>query len=182
MIRRLTLPVLILAMAAACDRTQPAQPRTDSRVSALVAQISPSRLQRVVTTLASFGTLTPSRTRHPRTRNRCGTRLDSSRAGGASPQLDSAQDCNVPAPAANDNGSGTALTMELARVFAMSGLDFDATLTPPGREHRRRRQLEQRHRREFARRVLYVPSHKVSTAAKTPRKGSIPHISRRTRA
>jgi hypothetical protein len=32
------------------------------------------------------------------------------------------------APGANDDGSGTALTMELARVFAESGLTFDATL------------------------------------------------------
>jgi Peptidase family M28 len=32
------------------------------------------------------------------------------------------------APGANDDGSGTALTMELARVFAASGIDFDATL------------------------------------------------------
>ena len=32
------------------------------------------------------------------------------------------------APGANDDGSGTALTMELARVFAGSGLEFDATL------------------------------------------------------
>ena len=35
---------------------------------------------------------------------------------------------NDDAPGANDNGSGTALTMELARVFASSGIDFDATL------------------------------------------------------
>lgn len=33
-----------------------------------------------------------------------------------------------PAPGANDDGSGTALTMELARVFAQSNLEFDATL------------------------------------------------------
>jgi hypothetical protein len=33
-----------------------------------------------------------------------------------------------PAPGANDDGSGTALTMELARVLAQSGLEFDATL------------------------------------------------------
>jgi len=33
-----------------------------------------------------------------------------------------------PAPGANDDGSGTALTMELARVFAQSDLEFDATL------------------------------------------------------
>jgi Zn-dependent M28 family amino/carboxypeptidase len=32
------------------------------------------------------------------------------------------------APGANDNGSGTALTMELARVFATSGIEFDATI------------------------------------------------------
>lgn len=35
---------------------------------------------------------------------------------------------DMPAPGANDDGSGTVLTMELARVFAGSGIDFDATL------------------------------------------------------
>ena len=43
-------------------------------------------------------------------------------------RLDPKFDHNADAPGANDNGSGTALTMELARVFAQSGLDFDATL------------------------------------------------------
>jgi hypothetical protein len=33
-----------------------------------------------------------------------------------------------PAAGVNDDGSGTALTMELARVFGQSGVDFDATL------------------------------------------------------
>lgn len=33
-----------------------------------------------------------------------------------------------PAPGANDDGSGTVLTMELARVISQSGLEFDATL------------------------------------------------------
>ena len=37
-------------------------------------------------------------------------------------------DPDGPAPGANDDGSGTALVMELARVFAGSGLDFDATV------------------------------------------------------
>jgi hypothetical protein len=37
-------------------------------------------------------------------------------------------DPNVNAPGANDDGSGTVLVMELARVFAQSGIDFDATL------------------------------------------------------
>ncbi len=35
---------------------------------------------------------------------------------------------DVPAPGANDDGSGTALTIEAARVLAQSGLEFDATL------------------------------------------------------
>jgi len=35
---------------------------------------------------------------------------------------------NQPAPGANDDGSGTALVIELARVFAQSGIEFDATL------------------------------------------------------
>src|SRR5262249_17657893 len=38
------------------------------------------------------------------------------------------RDPNIPAPGANDDGSGTVLSMELARVFADSGIDFDATL------------------------------------------------------
>lgn len=37
-------------------------------------------------------------------------------------------DPNVDAPGANDDGSGTVLAMELARVFAESGIEFDATL------------------------------------------------------
>ena len=37
-------------------------------------------------------------------------------------------DYDVEAPGANDDGSGTVLTMELARVFAESGVEFDATL------------------------------------------------------
>ena len=44
------------------------------------------------------------------------------------PQLRADQDYNVEAPGANDNGSGTALTIELARVLASSGLEFDATI------------------------------------------------------
>jgi hypothetical protein len=44
------------------------------------------------------------------------------------PQLRRDYDYNMDAPGANDNGSGTALTMELARVFAESGIEFDATL------------------------------------------------------
>jgi hypothetical protein len=43
-----------------------------------------------------------------------------------------AADPNAPldnlAPGVNDDGSGTALTIELARAFSQSGLDFDATL------------------------------------------------------
>src|SRR5207248_3651187 len=35
---------------------------------------------------------------------------------------------NADAPGADDDGSGTVLVMELARVFAGSGISFDATL------------------------------------------------------
>jgi Zn-dependent M28 family amino/carboxypeptidase len=35
---------------------------------------------------------------------------------------------NLPAPGANDDGSGTALVMELASIFARSGIEFEATL------------------------------------------------------
>src|SRR3954469_3608167 len=38
------------------------------------------------------------------------------------------RDPNIVAPGADDDGSGTVLSMELARVFAESGIDFDATL------------------------------------------------------
>jgi hypothetical protein len=47
--------------------------------------------------------------------------------GGAPPAFDPSTLEN-PAPGANDDGSGTALTIELARVFAESGVVFDATL------------------------------------------------------
>ncbi len=55
-------------------------------------------------------------------------------AAGAAPAAPSAPlvrptiDHNADAPGANDDGSGAALTMELARVFAESGIVFDATL------------------------------------------------------
>ena len=42
--------------------------------------------------------------------------------------LPPAFDPDEPAPGANDDGSGTVLTMELARVFAESGIEFEATL------------------------------------------------------
>ena len=35
---------------------------------------------------------------------------------------------DAPAPGVNDDGSGVALTLELARIFSQSGVDFDATL------------------------------------------------------
>jgi hypothetical protein len=44
------------------------------------------------------------------------------------PQDQPTFDHDTDAPGANDDGSGTALTMELARVFAESGIEFDATL------------------------------------------------------
>jgi Peptidase family M28 len=35
---------------------------------------------------------------------------------------------DTPAPGVNDDGSGVSLTLELARLFSQSGIDFDATL------------------------------------------------------
>ena len=49
-------------------------------------------------------------------------------AGAAGAQQRPARDPNIIAPGANDDGSGTVLSMELARVFAESGIEFDATL------------------------------------------------------
>jgi hypothetical protein len=46
----------------------------------------------------------------------------------ASPVADPNAPADNPAPGVNDDGSGTALTMELARVFSSSGIEFDATL------------------------------------------------------
>jgi hypothetical protein len=44
------------------------------------------------------------------------------------PKIDRQAPLDDPAPGVNDDGSGTALTLELARVFSQSGLEFDATL------------------------------------------------------
>jgi hypothetical protein len=53
------------------------------------------------------------------------TRLNT---GGANPQASAGFNHDNDAPGANDDGSGTILTMELARVFAESDIEFDATL------------------------------------------------------
>lgn len=49
-------------------------------------------------------------------------------ASGTNPQANREFNHDNDAPGANDDGSGTVLTMELARVFAESGIEFDATL------------------------------------------------------
>lgn len=49
-------------------------------------------------------------------------------AGAVAPAADSSAPLDNPAPGVNEDGSGTALTIELARVFSQSGIDFDATL------------------------------------------------------
>ena len=60
-------------------------------------------------------------------------RSNSAAPGGVAPAPTAAavpnrDNVDVDAPGANDDGSGTVLTMELARVFAESGIQFDATL------------------------------------------------------
>ena len=57
-----------------------------------------------------------------------GTRTLTAGQGAADPLQRPGIDYDIDAPGANDDGSGTVLTMELARVFAESGLEFDATL------------------------------------------------------
>lgn len=186
----------LLALAAAVPAfAQPVvAPDADPRVAALVAAVSQDRLQRMLTTLAGFGTresmsttTSPTRgigaarqwifdeltrssprlqvsfdthviapqgrfTRQTELRNvmavlpgRTSRRIyitghyDSlnlgtggqqalNAAGGQNPQARADFDHDADAPGANDDGSGTVLTMELARVFAESGLQFDATL------------------------------------------------------
>ena len=49
-------------------------------------------------------------------------------SGGGNPQSSPDFNHDADAPGANDDGSGTVLTMELARVLAQSNLEFDATL------------------------------------------------------
>ena len=73
-----------------------------------------------------------------------GAQINSNKEPASSPPGQDAQrqpsyDHNATAPGANDDGSGTSLTMELARVFAQSGVQFDAT--------RHRRPLYQRYDR-----------------------------------
>ena len=199
MVRRFMVMLVVTAAAAmSCTRAQPAEPQADARVSTLIAEVSPERLERTIARLAAFGTrntlsdtTSPDRgigaarewilkelqtasprlqvsfdvhqlekqgriTRPVELRNvvailpgRSSRRIyitghydtvnigpgaqlasNTQRPGVTRPdaQLDASQDYNAPAPGADDNGSGTALTMELARVFATSGIDFDATL------------------------------------------------------
>ena len=86
-----------------------------------VVAILPGRTARRVYITAHYDTVSI-----PGGQNSSGTRPAGQTA--ADPQLRADPDYNIDAPGANDNGSGTALTMELARVLAESGLDFDATL------------------------------------------------------
>lgn len=86
-----------------------------------VVAILPGRTGRRVYITAHYDTVSI-----PGGQNSSGTRPAGQAA--ADPQLRADQDYNIDAPGANDNGSGTALTMELARALAGSGLDFDATL------------------------------------------------------
>jgi hypothetical protein len=62
-------------------------------------------------------------------RGQAGLNTSAAREGGAPTQASTPPpDPTLPAPGANDDGSGTVLSMELARVFAESGIEFDATL------------------------------------------------------
>src|SRR6187402_2720880 len=61
--------------------------------------------------------------RGARTPTRPGAAAPAPATAPADPQTRPNQDYNIDAPGANDDGSGTVLSMELARVFANSGID-----------------------------------------------------------
>jgi hypothetical protein len=85
-----------------------------------VVAVLPGRTARRVYITGHYDTVNPRGTAAPG--------VNAGGGGGGDPQMRPTVDHNVDAPGANDDGSGTALTMELARVFATSGLEFDATL------------------------------------------------------
>jgi hypothetical protein len=190
--RRIIATAIICSALCAADAVAqaPAGPDLDPRIEKLVAAISQSRLERLMTTLVAFGTRntlsdTTSATRGigaarqwiydelTRTSSRLRVSFDTHQIPmggritrdvelrnviavlpGRSPRriyvsahydtvnLGAAgqgalntgaatadrADENIDAPGANDDGSGVVLVMELARVFAESGIEFDATL------------------------------------------------------
>jgi hypothetical protein len=86
-----------------------------------VIAVLPGRTPRRIYVTAHYDTVSI-----PGGQNSSGTRPAGQSAG--DPQRRPDQDYNINAPGANDNGSGTALTMEVARVLGESGIEFDATL------------------------------------------------------
>ncbi|MEP7384327.1 MAG: M20/M25/M40 family metallo-hydrolase [Gemmatimonadota bacterium] len=193
-VRSVLMSVLVLVPASGVLAQGPSRPDADPRIQALVARVSPQRLEEIVTKLVSFGTRSTLSDTLATTRGigaarrwifdefkRASPKLQVSfdrhhvaqqgritrdvdvvnvmavlpgrsarrvyisghydsvnprdnapqgRPAGAAGDVQSNREFNhnVDAPGANDDGSGTALTMELARVFAESGLTFDATL------------------------------------------------------
>ena len=88
-----------------------------------VVAILPGRSPRRVYLTAHYDTF--ARPERPDT-EAAGRRSSAASAGAG--QAASPAPADHPAPGVNDDGSGTALVMELARVFAGSGIEFDATL------------------------------------------------------
>ena len=87
--------------------------------------VLPGRTARRVYVTGHYDTVNPRGTSAP------GVNAAGAGGGGASggdAQMRPEMNHDADAPGANDDGSGTALTMELARVFAASGVTFDATL------------------------------------------------------
>jgi Zn-dependent M28 family amino/carboxypeptidase len=88
-----------------------------------VVAMLPGRSPRRVYVTGHYDTVNPRGTSAP------GVNAAAAGGAGGDPQLRADQNYDAAdAPGANDDGSGTSLTMELARVFANSGLEFDATL------------------------------------------------------
>ena len=85
-----------------------------------VVALLPGRTPRRVYVTAHYDTFA-------RVEGTAATRTPGAPPAGGAPAASPALADN-PAPGVNDDGSGTALVMELARVFADSGIEFDATL------------------------------------------------------
>ena len=102
----------------------------DVRVRNVVA-VLPGRTGRRIYVSGHYDTLArpvrPAQSAPAATAATSATSSGSPRAASGSGGFDWAAG-DLPAPGANDDGSGTALTMEAARVLAQSGLEFDATL------------------------------------------------------
>src|SRR5207249_3385588 len=120
--------IMVLVSSIVCGGARIATAQSadlDPRIVTLVAAISEERLGAILKKLGSFETRSTLSSTASTTRGIGAARewiLQEMRSYSPNAPLDNL------APGVNDDGSGTALTIELARVFSQSGIDFEATL------------------------------------------------------